>query len=141
MNAPGVAISHVRVRYSETDQMGVAYHTHYLVWCEVGRTDYMRALGPSYAELEASGLFLVVAEANVRYLAPARYDDLVRIDTCLERVQSRAVTFRYTLTREEPSPARLASAMTKLIALDADGTPRSLPDTLLRAFRNVHTHA
>jgi acyl-CoA thioester hydrolase len=128
----GITTSRVRVRYSETDQMGVAYHTHYLVWCEVGAT---------YAQLEASGLFLVVAQANVRYLAPARYDDTVRIDTCLQRVQSRAVTFHYTLTREAPGPARLATAMTKLIALGADGAPRSLPDALLRAFRNAHAHA
>jgi acyl-CoA thioester hydrolase len=137
----GITTSRVRVRYSETDQMGVAYHTHYLVWCEVGRTEYMREVGATYAQLEASGLFLVVAQASVRYLAPARYDDTVRIDTCLQRVQSRAVTFHYTLTREAPGPARLATAMTKLIALGADGAPRSLPDALLRAFRNAHAHA
>ena len=118
--------------------MGVAYHTHYLVWCEIGRTDYLRGLGSTYAELEQSGLFLVVAEAIVRYVAPARYDDVVRVETRLDRVQSRAVTFAYELFCEaETGDRRLAVATTKLIALGRDGSPRSLPDTLIRKFREL----
>src|SRR5574341_2681341 len=69
----------LRVRYAETDQMGVAYHTHYLVWCEVARTDHMRQRGVTYRELEGQGLRLAVVEAGVRYRQPARYDDLLSV--------------------------------------------------------------
>ena len=94
MTPPNVRphISEFRVRYSETDQMGVVYHAEYLVWCEVGRTDFIRALGLPYSELERQGTALAVAEANIRYHAPARYDDLVRVETRLVDVRSRAIT-------------------------------------------------
>ncbi len=135
MNERHVSSSALRVRYSETDQMGVAYHPQYLVWCEVARTDFIRALGTPYAELERGGVFLVVAEASVRYVAPARYDDLIRVDAWLERVQSRAVTFAYEIARESPHGDRqLATATTRLVAVDQNGSPRSLPTPLLRTF-------
>lgn len=70
----GITSVELRVRYAETDQMGVAYHTHYLVWCEVARTDHMRQLGVSYRSLEDGGLRLAVVDARIRYGAPARYD-------------------------------------------------------------------
>jgi len=72
------SISEFRVRYAETDQMGVAYHANYLIWCEIGRTDYIRQHGLSYARMERDGLLLAVSEANVRFHASARYDELVR---------------------------------------------------------------
>lgn len=130
-------ISEIRVRYAETDQMGVAYHAHYLVWCEVGRTDYIRALGVTYAALEKNdGLRLAVAQATVRYHAPARYDDAVSIATRIEAVQSRALTFAYELTRTEAGKTiRVATATTKLIALDSSGALRRLPDSLTQRFR------
>lgn len=128
----------IQVRYAETDQMGVVYHANYLVWCEIGRTDFIRGLGTTYAELERQGLVLAVAEAQLRYLRAARYDDRIRIDTWIDRVQSRTVTFRYELVREEPGPPeRLATASTRLIALDDQGAPRTFPPELLRAFRDV----
>ena len=116
-----------RVRYGETDQMGLAYHPNYLVWCEIGRTELMRELGVPYAELEAAGFFLAVAEASVRYGAAARYDDLIRVETRVEKVQSRAVTFSYEIHRVEPEPDRLARASTTLVSIDGDGRPRALP--------------
>ena len=116
-----------RVRYGETDQMGLAYHPNYLVWCEIGRTELMRDLGVPYAELEASGIFLAVAEASVRYGAAAYYDDLIRVDTRVERVKSRTVTFAYEIHRVEPDPDRLARATTTLISIDSGGRPRALP--------------
>jgi len=119
-------ISEFRVRYSETDQMGVVYHAEYLVWCEVGRTDFIRALGLPYSELERQGTTLAVAEANVRYHAPARYDDLVRVETRLTDVRSRAVTFEY-LIRNAVSGERLASARTLLVSLDPTGKPVPMP--------------
>ena len=84
--------------------MRFAYHTHYLVWCEIGRTDFIRELGATYAQLEDSGLFLAVAEAHVRYHLAARYDDLITVTTRAERVQSRAITFSYEIDRIEPAP-------------------------------------
>ncbi len=122
--------SEIRVRYAESDQMGVAYHANYLVWCEVGRTDLIRRLGMSYAEMERRGVMLAVADAHLRYHASARYDDLVRIVTRLSGVRSRMVTFEYTLWRvgEDGQEAeRLATASTTLVSLDADGRPTALP--------------
>lgn len=116
--------------------MGVVYHANYLVWCEIGRTDFIRTLGTSYADLERQGVRLAVADAAIRYAAPARYDDVIRVETRIERVQSRTVTFHYEISRVEPEPpARLATATTRLIALDDDGTPRVLPADLLAPLR------
>src|SRR5689334_16464381 len=119
-------VSEFRVRYSETDQMGVVYHAEYLVWCEVGRTDFIRALGLPYSELERRGTALAVAEASIRYHAPARYDDVVRVETRLVEVRSRAITFEY-LIRHGESGERLATAKTLLVSLDAQGKPTPIP--------------
>lgn len=124
-----------RVRYGETDQMGVAYHANYLVWCEIGRTDYIRERGITYAELERRGVFLAVAEANVRYGAAARYDDVIRVETWVESVKSRAITFVYEIHREDPAPARLARASTRLVSIDAEGAPRKLTADVIALFR------
>lgn len=131
-------VTTTRVRYAETDQMGVVYHSNYLIWCEIGRTDYLRELGTTYAELERQGLRLAVADAQIRYHAPARYDDLVQIETWIERTQTRALTFGYEIYRIEPAPReRLVTASTRLIALDAEGVLCTLPSTLLELFRHV----
>ncbi len=130
-------VTRVRVRYAESDQMGVVYHTHYLVWCEVGRTDLLRSLGSRYAQLESDGLRLAVASARVRYVSPARYDDLVQVVTRVARVQSRMVKFAYELYGEEPPRGLLARAETELVALDAAGSPRRLPADLLQTLRMV----
>jgi acyl-CoA thioester hydrolase len=114
-----------RVRYAETDQMGVVYHSHYLVWCEVGRTEHLRSLGTNYAAVERAGTNLAVAEATLRYHAPARYDDLIRIETTLSSVRSRVITFDYLISNAE-SGARLVTARTALIALTPDGKPHAL---------------
>ncbi len=131
------SVTRVRVRYAESDQMGVVYHTHYLVWCEVGRTDLLRSLGSRYADLERTGVRLAVASARIRYVAPARYDDLVRIVTRVARVQSRMVTFAYELFGEEPSRGLLARAETTLVALDTAGSPRRIPGALLDTLKAV----
>ena len=116
----------LRVRYAETDRMGIVYYANYLVWCEVGRVEFMRALGGSYAALESQGYGLAVAEATVRYLAPARFDDLVRIETTLVAVRSRAVTFDYVILHAETG-TRLATAHTALVSVDAAGKPTAMP--------------
>lgn len=128
----------LRVRYSETDQMGVVYHANYLVWCEIGRTDFIRELGASYAELERGGVRLAVVEATIRYGSPASYDEQVRVLTRLARVRSRTVTFEYEILTEPQRghrPVRLAAASTRLVALDFGGRPRSLPPELLDRLR------
>ncbi len=115
-----------RVRYAETDQMGVVYHSEYLVWCEVGRTEYIRALGLPYSEMERRGALLAVADASLRFHAPARYDDLVRVETSLVNVKSRAVTFDY-LIRHVQSDQRLVTARTMLVSLDRAGRSAPIP--------------
>jgi acyl-CoA thioester hydrolase len=120
----------LRVRYAETDQMGVVYHTNYLVWCEIGRTELIRALsGTSYATLEAEGVALAVAELSIRYHGAARYDNLIRVRTTLAEARSRSVTFDYLITNAE-SGERLASARTVLVSLDPQGRPTRMPDRL-----------
>jgi acyl-CoA thioester hydrolase len=129
---------HFRVRYAETDQMGVVYHANYLVWCEVGRTELMRQHGFPYAVLEAAGTRLAVAEAAVRYARAARYDDPIRVVTRMQAAQSRTVTFAYDIYREGAAALELlATATTKLVAIDLAGTPRRLPEDLLRRFREI----
>jgi acyl-CoA thioester hydrolase len=129
-------IAEVRVRYAETDQMGVVYHTHYLVWCEVARTALIRELGGSYAEVEKGGTILAVADAHIRYHAPARYDDLIAVKVWTAAVQSRAVTFEYRIDRiGDDDPVRLASASTMLIALSPAGATRRLPPDLVEKLR------
>ncbi|MGQ9896933.1 MAG: acyl-CoA thioesterase [Acidobacteriota bacterium] len=96
---PSSVVSQLRVRYAETDQMGVVYHANYLVWMEIGRTDYCRAYGCTYREMEAAGVRLVVADAQVRYLSPARYDDDIYVVTRLLALRSRQVSFGYDIWR------------------------------------------
>ena len=124
--SPRVQTSDFRVRYAETDRMGVVYHANYLVWCEVGRTEYIRTVGVSYAELEARGLMLAVADASVRYHAPARYDDVIRVETTLTELRSRTITFEYLITNAATG-SRLVSARTTLVSLDPDGRTVAMP--------------
>ena len=107
--------------------MGVVYHANYLIWCEIGRTDYIRGGGTSYAEIERAGVTLAVADASLRYHKPARYDDRIRVETRLSELRSRTITFDYLVANAD-SGERLVTARTVLIALDATGRPRSLPE-------------
>jgi acyl-CoA thioester hydrolase len=118
--------STIRVRYAETDQMGVAYHGHYLVWFEVGRTDLLRAKGMTYRELEEAGLRLPVIEAGAVYLKPARYDDVLEVRTRVTLVSGVRVRFEYELFLEG-GEARLATGFTAHAAVDAQGRLRRLP--------------
>ena len=133
MTVPAHRSAYIRVRYAETDQMGVVYHANYLVWCEIGRTEFIRTLGMSYAEMEHRGIGLAVSDLTMRYHAPARYDDLVRVTTTLADVRSRAITFDYLITRAA-SGDRLVSARTTLVALDPSGRPVSLPTEVRALF-------
>jgi len=106
--------------------MGVVYHANYLVWCEVGRVEFMRALGRDYAALEEQGTGLAVTEARVRYLAPARFDDSIRVITTLAGVLSRAVSFAYEIFNAATGE-RLATAHTDLVSIDSAGRLMALP--------------
>jgi acyl-CoA thioester hydrolase len=129
---PRAHVSELRVRYAETDQMGVVYHSNYLIWCEIGRTDYIRGLGRPYTDLERQGVALAVAEATMRCHAPARYDDVIRIETTLTEIKSRTLTFDYVIAHAE-SGTRLVSARTILVSLDAEGRVVAMPADV-RAF-------
>lgn len=128
-----VSKSHVRVRYAETDQMGMAYYANYLIWMEVGRSELCRDCGFSYRDLECEEkAFLAVAEANCRYLAPARYDDEIVVETELSRVRSRVVEFTYRLKRGD---ALLAEGRTLHVVIGPDGRPRVMPERYLNLLR------
>jgi acyl-CoA thioester hydrolase len=122
-----------RVRYAETDQMGVVYHTNYLIWCEVGRTDFIRARGMSYADMERSGVGLAVSELSARFHSAARYDDMIRVRTTLADIRSRGITFDYVITRVETGQ-RLVTARTSLVSIDASGKPTPLPTSMRQLF-------
>ena len=128
---PITHVTELRVRYAETDRMGVVYYANYLVWCEVGRVELLRSVGGSYAELETGGIGLAVSDAHVRYHAPARFDDLVRIETTLNAVRSRAIDFDYLITNAATG-VRLATASTSLISIDPQGRLIAIP----REFRD-----
>lgn len=125
----------LRVRYAETDQMGVVYHANYLVWCEVARTDFMRALGTPYSEIERQGVSLAVVEASLRCYRPARYDDLIRVSTMVTDVRSRSVVFQYEILLADG--ARAVTAATTLASLAPAGRAVRMPDQLIAALREA----
>ncbi len=126
----------VRVRYAETDQMQVVYHANYLVWCEIGRTELMRALGAPYAEVEHQGVRLAVTDASLRYHAPARYDDRITVTASLGDVRSRTVEFKYLITNADTGQ-RLVSAATTLAAITHEGRLTTIPTQLRELFSNA----
>ena len=123
-----------RVRYSETDQMGVAYHGHYLAWCEMARTEHMRRLGVRYRDLEERGVRLAVAEAHVRFARSARYDDALKVTAWLTEAASRRIAFGYRVERPDDA-AVLATAETTLVSLDAQGRPARMPDDVVTRLK------
>lgn len=126
-SAPGKHRTRLRVRYAETDQMGVVYHANYLVWMEVGRVELVRNRGHNYKDLEANGFFLSVVEANCRYLSPARYDQEVEILTEIAESNPRLVTFRYEIRIVETEKL-LATGYTRHVWLNRDWRPTRLPE-------------
>ena len=122
----------LRVRYAETDQMGIVYYANYLVWMEVARVDYCRAIGFHYKDMELDdGVLLAVAESHCRYLSPARFDEEVSIKTTASDVSRRFVTFDYEMTC---AGRRLASGRTRHIFLSRALRPIRLPDKYAALF-------
>jgi acyl-CoA thioester hydrolase len=125
------SVSRIRVRYAETDQMGVAWHGNVFAWFEVGRTDLLRDLGTTYRRLEEDGLRLPVVEASARYHRPVHYDDVVEVRTTLARQSGVRVGFEYAIHRPG-TEAPLVTGSTAHAAVDHEGRPRRLPETLRR---------
>src|SRR5580658_8741016 len=127
----------LRVRYAETDQMGVVYHSNHFIWFEVGRVELLRQLGFSYRDMEnKDGCFIAVAEAKCRYRAPVRYDDEVLVRTELLNVRDSVIHFGYELRRAE-GDVLLAEGETTHIVTDAAMKIAELPDKYLKAFREA----
>jgi acyl-CoA thioester hydrolase len=116
----------IRVRYAETDQMGVAYYANYLVWFEVGRSEFCRQKGCSYGNLESSGYKLVVTDAYCRYRSAARYDEIITVRTRLKDLNRRMITFGYEVLRKEKEEI-IAEGETRHLCIDSNNRPKSLP--------------
>jgi acyl-CoA thioester hydrolase len=128
------AETRLRVRYAETDQMGVVYYANYFVWMEVGRVELCRACGFHYRDMEREdGVLLAVAESNCRYHSPARYDDEVIVRTWIEHANRRMVTFAYEM-RLAAGETKLATGHTKHLFLSRDFKPTRLPEKYLALF-------
>ncbi len=118
---------HFRVRYAETDAMGIAHHSSFLLWMEMGRTEFMRAYGFTYRELESLGVMLPVVELNVGYRRPTRYDDQLRIDTHVAEFSRVRIKMYYRIYRE-PDNELLAEGWTLHAIAGRDGRPLRLSD-------------
>ena len=127
----------LRVRYADTDQMGIVYYGAYPEYFEVARSEFMRERGLSYRSLEDLGYFLVVAGMEVKYYNPAVYDDLLTIRTNVSNIQSRGVTFEYLILRDS---VLVVQAKTRHICVSSDRKPRRLPHVLIESLQDGHSH-
>lgn len=124
----------VRVRYAETDQMGVVYHGNYFTWFEIGRVEFCRQAGFEYKRMEAEDdTFIVVAEASCRYKRPVRFDDLLNVRTRVTGSQRRTIRFAYEIFRQG-SDELIATGETTHVVCDGKGRPKSLPEKYRRYF-------
>ncbi len=131
---PQVYETRLRVRYAETDQMGVVYHSNYIIWFEVGRVEMLRELGFTYREMEGQdGTNLAVVEARCRFKAPALYDDLVVIRTRLVNVRDSLLHFTYEILRDGEG-ALLAEGETIHLVVDSDFRRMALPEKYRNSF-------
>jgi acyl-CoA thioester hydrolase len=127
----------LRVRYAETDQMGVVYHSNYFIWFEVGRVELLRQLGFSYRDMEQNDhCFIAVVDARCRYKAPARYDDEILVRTHLKNVRESLVHFGYELVRASDD-VLLAEGETTHIVTDAEMKVRAIPEKYMNKFREA----
>lgn len=125
----------LRVRYAETDQMGVVYYANYLVWMEIGRVELVRALGLPYKAMEeTAGLYLAVTEACCRYLAPARYDQEIAVSTEVTKSTARGIEFTYRIRSVDPERL-LAEGFTQHMWLNREWRPARLPEEYHAALR------
>jgi acyl-CoA thioester hydrolase len=121
------SLTELRVRYAETDAMGIVHHAAYIPWLEAGRTELLRQAGFPYTGWEARGVFMSVAEVHLTYRAPARFDELVQVRTWIQAANRRKVVFAYTVSREG---LRLAQGHSVHLVTGPEGRVRTLPDDL-----------
>jgi acyl-CoA thioester hydrolase len=125
----------VRVRYAETDQMGIVYHANYLVWFEMGRVEFIRQMGMDYRSMESDeGMFIAVVEATARYMASARYDDELMVRTSLAGMRGPVIRFRYKIVRVKDETL-LCEGETVHIVVGRDLKRRAMPEKYAAAFR------
>lgn len=117
----------LRVRYSETDKMGVSYYANYLVWFEVARSEYFRSLGLEYTELEKEGIFLPVVEARCSYHAPTRYDDEIVVKTKVDKVGRASIAFSYEILRKKDK-VLACEGFTSHTFVGRDFKPKKVPE-------------
>jgi acyl-CoA thioester hydrolase len=120
----------LRVRYAETDQMGVVYYANYFIWMEIGRTDYCKTVGFSYRDMEEEGANMAAVDASCRYIAPARYDDEILVRTTVERLNRRLITFAYSISNAVTGET-LAEGQTVHITINKEGRKCSIPEKYL----------
>ena len=133
---PSIEIT-LRVRYAETDAMGVVHHASYIVWLEQGRTELLRACGTSYRAIEASGFFVVLSDLRARYLAPAHYDDVVVVRAWLDGLRSRGLSFAYELRLAESGAPLLNARTEHIFVARATGRPTRVPAELLAQLQGA----
>jgi len=137
LSKTNVCETRVRVRYAETDQMGVVYHANHFVWFEIGRVEMLRQLGFSYRDMEQSdGCFIAVADARCRYKAPAKYDDEIIVRTHLKNVRESIIHFGYELVRAEDGTV-LAEGETTHVVTNAEMKRAVLPEKYMSVFREA----
>jgi acyl-CoA thioester hydrolase len=124
----------IRVRYSETDQMGVVYYANFFVWFEVGRVELMRHMGVNYKQMEIQDhCYVVVADARCTYKQPAHYDDVLRVRTRVAQSRSRTILFTYEVLKD-PAGALIATGETLHVICDRNGRPKTLPEKYRKHF-------
>jgi acyl-CoA thioester hydrolase len=134
---PVMSESRVRVRYAETDQMGVVYHANYLVWFEIGRVDFIRSLGMDYRSMEREdGLGIAVVDVSARYKSPARYDDELKIETRLAAARGPIIKFHYRVLRHADDVV-LCEGETVHVVVDREMKKRTLPEKYASRFASV----
>jgi len=135
VHEPTINETRIRVRYAETDQMGVVYHANHFIWFEVGRVELLRQFGFSYKDMEREDdCFIAVVDARCRYKAPVHYDDEVVVRTFMKHVREKVIHFGYEL-RKAGTCELLAEGETIHIVADSRMRPRALPEKYRRVFR------
>lgn len=137
MNDQGISETRFRVRYAETDQMGVVYHSNYLIWFEIGRVEMMRELGFDYKHMEIEdGCFISVVDARCRFKSPALYDDLILVRTHINRMRETMVHFSYEVFRDGDKTI-LCEGETTHISTGRDFKIKKMPEKYVAAFREA----
>ena len=125
--------THLRVRYDECDPMGLVHHSNYLRYFEIGRTEMLRAAGGRYRDMEDAGQLVVVAKIQCNYKSPARYDDVIEVQTTIAKVTAAKIIHHYTITRQDQT---LVTAVVTLAVIDRHGKLQRVPESLIQQYES-----